>query len=72
MHTAIAFAQFLLGFAPFLAIVAIALVATWILLNKIPVLREWYDNLIAKDEAEYERQLRISADLAPRPFDQYV
>jgi hypothetical protein len=55
MDTLIAFAEFLLGFVPFLLIVAVALFLFWIATKCIPSLNEWLHDTTGMVETDSDR-----------------
>lgn len=70
MQTAYDFVSFLLGFVPFLFLVAIALTVFWIATLLIPSLGEWMtstDGMIETDAERYERTHHASS-----AYDEYV
>lgn len=69
MHTAVAFAEFVLEFVPFLVMVAIALFVFWIATKLIPSLNEWMTNTDGMVETEYNPDSYVPAHV---PFDKYV
>jgi hypothetical protein len=69
MHTAVAFAEFVLEFVPFLIIVAIALFVFWIATKLIPSLNEWMTSTEGMVETEYNPDSYVPASST---FDKYV
>lgn len=70
VNTAIDFAQFLLSFVPFIALVALALVAFWVILKMSPGFAErvnaTYERMMGVDE-EYDRKYNTGyAETTPR------
>lgn len=52
MTTLVAFAEYLVGFVPFLSMVAIALFAFWILTKMIPSLNAWMTAADVEDDTD--------------------
>lgn len=69
MQTMLAFIQYVLGFVPFLGIVAILLTLFWAATKLIPSLGEWMTNTDGMPEAELYDEEIVPASST---FDQYI
>jgi uncharacterized membrane protein required for colicin V production len=70
MNTLAAFASMMLGFVPFLTVVAILIALFWVATKAIPSLGEWMTS--TKDMPDADDYIPYAAHVRSTTYDQYV